>query len=70
MTKRQAQIRRITNETRIVVKLKIDGVGKCSIRTGIAFFDHMLTLFGKHAVIDLVPTSPCDYDVCTRRGHQ
>ena len=53
MTKRQAQIRRITNETRIVVKLKIDGVGKCSIRTGIAFFDHMLTLFGKHAVIDL-----------------
>jgi imidazoleglycerol-phosphate dehydratase len=33
--------------------LAIDGSGKSSIRTGIAFFDHMLTLFAKHAVIDL-----------------
>lgn len=50
---RRAQINRSTNETRIAVRLDIDGSGKSSIRTGIPFFDHMLTLFAKHAVIDL-----------------
>jgi imidazoleglycerol-phosphate dehydratase len=50
---RRAQINRSTNETRIAVRLVIDGSGKSSIRTGIPFFDHMLTLFAKHAVIDL-----------------
>jgi imidazoleglycerol-phosphate dehydratase len=50
---RRAQISRVTKETRIQLKLAIDGSGKSSIRTGIAFFDHMLTLFAKHAVIDL-----------------
>ena len=51
---RQAQVKRITKETRDEVKLKIDGRGKSSIETGIPFFDHMLTLFAKHAVMDLV----------------
>src|SRR5580704_2466198 len=50
---RHAQIKRATKETKIAVKLKIDGSGKSSIRTGIPFFDHMLTLFAKHAVVDL-----------------
>jgi imidazoleglycerol-phosphate dehydratase len=50
---RQAQISRITKETRIRVNLKLDGAGKSSIKTGIPFFDHMLTLFAKHAVMDL-----------------
>ena len=50
---RRAQIKRETKETRIAVELEVDGAGKSSIRTGIAFFDHMLTLFAKHAVIDL-----------------
>lgn len=53
MIKRRAQIRRKTKETDILVKLTIDGRGTSSIRTGIPFFDHMLTLFAKHAVIDL-----------------
>lgn len=53
MTKRRAQIRRETNETTIVVKLTIDGTGKSSIATGIPFFDHMLMLFAKHAVVNL-----------------
>ena len=35
------------------VKLNIDGTGKSSIKTGIPFFDHMLTLFARHAVVDL-----------------
>jgi imidazoleglycerol-phosphate dehydratase len=51
--KRRAQIRRETNETRILVKLTVDGTGRASIQTGVPFFDHMLTLFSKHAVVDL-----------------
>jgi len=50
---RRAQIRRATKETRITVKLNIDGTGKSSIQTGIPFLDHMLTLFARHAVLDL-----------------
>ncbi|MDB6019497.1 MAG: Imidazoleglycerol-phosphate dehydratase [Pedosphaera sp.] len=50
---RHAQINRVTKETRIAVKLKIDGSGKSLVKTGIPFFDHMLTLFSKHAVMDL-----------------
>jgi imidazoleglycerol-phosphate dehydratase len=53
MRKRRAQIERFTNETRITVNLRIDGTGKASVATGIPFFDHMLTLLAKHAVIDL-----------------
>ena|ERR1043166_5219128 len=50
---RSAQIKRVTKETQIALKLVIDGKGNSSIKTGIPFFDHMLTLVGKHAVIDL-----------------
>ena len=46
-------MRRATKETRIAVKLRLDGVGKAAIGTGIPFLDHMLTLFAKHAVVDL-----------------
>jgi imidazoleglycerol-phosphate dehydratase len=53
MRKRQAQLRRVTKETRISVKLTLDGQGKAAIATGIPFFDHMLTLFAKHAVVNL-----------------
>jgi imidazoleglycerol-phosphate dehydratase len=58
---RQAKINRVTKETKVRVKLKIDGSGKSSIHTGIPFFDHMLTLFAKHAVVDLV--LKCDGDL-------
>jgi imidazoleglycerol-phosphate dehydratase len=53
MQARRAQIDRKTAETQIALKLTIDGSGKSVIRTGIPFFDHMLTLFAKHAVVDL-----------------
>jgi imidazoleglycerol-phosphate dehydratase len=53
MKKRQAQIKRETKETQIQLKLNIDGTGKSSIKTGVPFFDHMLTLFAKHATVDL-----------------
>jgi imidazoleglycerol-phosphate dehydratase len=50
---RQARISRNTKETRVAVKLNLDGKGKSQIKTGIPFFDHMLTLLAKHAVVDL-----------------
>src|SRR4030095_6836344 len=53
MKVRQAAIKRDTKETRISVQLTLDGKGRSSVKTGIPFFDHMLTLFAKHAVVDL-----------------
>jgi len=53
MKARQAKITRNTNETKISVSLNLDGKGKSSVKTGMPFFDHMITLFAKHAVIDL-----------------
>jgi imidazoleglycerol-phosphate dehydratase len=53
MNNRQAAVRRVTRETGISLRLQIDGSGRASTQTGIPFFDHMLTLFAKHAVVDL-----------------
>src|ERR1700684_248361 len=58
---RQGQIKRETKETKVSVKIRIDGSGKSSIQTGVPFFDHMLTLFAKHAVVDLA--LKCDGDL-------
>lgn len=61
MLERKAHIKRATRETQIEVKLEIDGAGKSSIATGIPFFDHMLTLFAKHSVVNL--TLKCKGDL-------
>lgn len=53
MQPRLARIQRRTKETRITVRLKLDGSGRAAIKTGLPFFDHMLTLFAKHSVMDL-----------------
>ncbi len=53
MSERRARIRRATKETQISLDLNVDGTGKSAIHTGVPFFDHMLTLFAKHAVVDL-----------------
>ncbi len=60
---RSAQITRRTNETRIEARLTLDGSGKAAIRTGIGFFDHMLDLFARHALIDLDLTVEGDLQV-------
>ena len=61
--KRQALIHRVTGETDIEIKLAIDGGGKSAIATGVPFFDHMLTLFAKHALFDLDVKAKGDTDV-------
>src|SRR5437660_12480164 len=63
MKARRAAIKRKTRETQIEASLNIDGTGKASIKTGIPFFDHMLTLFAKHAVMDLTLRGKGDLDV-------
>lgn len=50
---RCATIQRETAETKITLTLELDGVGKSDVRTGVGFFDHMLTLFAKHGLFDL-----------------
>jgi imidazoleglycerol-phosphate dehydratase len=50
---RIARIQRATSETRIELRLDLDGTGTAEIRSGIGFFDHMLTLLARHSLIDL-----------------
>ena len=53
MTNRTAEVIRETKETRIRVRIDLDGAGKTSISTGIGFYDHMLEAFGRHGGFDL-----------------
>lgn len=60
---RAATIKRQTAETRIELKLDLDGSGASRIKTGVGFFDHMLTLLAKHSLIDLEVTAHGDLEV-------
>ncbi|MBV9392447.1 MAG: imidazoleglycerol-phosphate dehydratase HisB [Verrucomicrobia bacterium] len=62
-TVRRASQNRDTSETSVKVDLVIEGSGACSIQTGIAFFDHMLTLFSRHSLFDLQIEAHGDTDV-------
>ena len=50
---RSASIKRSTSESTIELSLNLDGTGKSNISTGVGFFDHLLTAFSKHSLIDL-----------------
>jgi imidazoleglycerol-phosphate dehydratase len=50
---RTAQISRNTAETKITVKVNLDGTGQAKLHTGIGFFDHMLDQIARHGMIDL-----------------
>ncbi|MEM7396902.1 MAG: imidazoleglycerol-phosphate dehydratase HisB [Verrucomicrobiota bacterium] len=63
MKVRSAQIKRTTRETDISLRIDIDGDGKSEIETGIPFFNHMLELLGKHALMDLEIKADGDIDV-------
>ncbi len=60
---REATLERKTSETEIRLTLKLDGSGVSKISTGVAFFDHMLTLFAKHGLMDLELTANGDIEV-------
>ena len=50
---RQAEVTRNTLETKISVRIDLDGTGKGTLDTGVAFFDHMLDQIVRHGLIDL-----------------
>ena len=60
---RSAVIERNTAETRISVRLTVDGSGSGKIATKIPFFDHMLTLFTRHSLVDLEVAADGDIEV-------
>ena len=60
---RTAKIVRNTKETQITLSLNLDGSGEGEIETGIGFFNHMLELLKKHALIDLTVKATGDLDV-------
>ena len=60
---RSATVDRNTAETRIAIRLNVDGSGSGNISTKIPFFDHMLTLFARHSLVDLEVRAEGDIEV-------
>jgi imidazoleglycerol-phosphate dehydratase len=60
---RTALIERSTSETKVRLSLRIDGTGTSSVHTKIPFFDHMLTLFSRHSLVDLEVQADGDIEV-------
>lgn len=50
---RVARIERATSESKVSVEVDLDGTGRHDISTGVGFYDHMLTAFARHALVDL-----------------
>lgn len=63
MDKRIAEIKRVTKETDIFVRIDLDGSGKTEIDTGVKFFDHMLDGFARHGLFDLTIRCKGDTEV-------
>jgi imidazoleglycerol-phosphate dehydratase len=59
---RKVTVKRETKETKISMSLNLDGSGKGTVETGIGFFNHMLELLKKHALIDLTVKATGDLD--------
>jgi imidazoleglycerol-phosphate dehydratase len=60
---RTATLERQTSESKVRVSLDLDGVGRAQVSTGVGFFDHMLTAFAKHSLIDLEIESAGDVHI-------
>src|SRR3712207_2687483 len=60
---RTAQIVRETKETKVEVRVDLDGSGVTDISTGVPFFDHMLDQLGRHGRLDLVVRTAGDLEI-------
>ncbi len=50
---RTARVERQTSESKVVVEVNLDGTGRHDVSTGVGFYDHMLTSFARHSLVDL-----------------
>ena len=60
---RTARIERTTKESSVLVELDLDGTGEHEVSTGVGFYDHMLSSFSRHSLIDLVVRSEGDVHI-------
>lgn len=60
---REAIVERKTKETEIRVRINLDGTGDAHVKTGIGFFEHMLTAFARFAYLDLMLEASGDLEV-------
>src|SRR5690349_21306669 len=63
MTARTARVERQTSESKVLVEVDIDGTGRHDISTGVGFYDHMLTAFARHALVDLTVQTEGDVHI-------
>ena len=65
MTARVGHVERVTKESKVVVRIDLDGTGQTDIATGVPFFDHMLDALGKHGAFDLTVHASGDVEIDT-----
>jgi imidazoleglycerol-phosphate dehydratase len=53
MSERRARIERETKESKVLVEVDLDGTGRADVSTGVGFYEHMLSSFARHSLIDL-----------------
>ena len=53
MSARTARVERQTSESKVLVEVNLDGTGRHDVSTGVGFYDHMLTAFSRHSLVDL-----------------
>ncbi|MES2093445.1 MAG: imidazoleglycerol-phosphate dehydratase HisB [Actinomycetota bacterium] len=63
ISQRVAQLKRETSESSIDLSLDLDGTGTSDIQTSVPFYDHLLTAFSKHALIDLTVRGSGDIEI-------
>ncbi|MEU8243654.1 imidazoleglycerol-phosphate dehydratase HisB [Actinoplanes missouriensis] len=60
---RAARIERVTNETKVLIEIDLDGTGKGDLSTGVGFYDHMLNQLAKHGGFDLLVRTEGDLEI-------
>ena len=60
---RTAHVERVTNETKVIIDLDLDGSGRADIETGVGMFNHLLTAFAHHSLIDLTVATDGDLEI-------
>ena len=60
---RTARIERQTSESKVLVEVDLDGSGRHDIHTGVGFYDHMLTAFARHSLVDLTVQTAGDVHI-------